>query len=195
MLFLCSSADGYRCIVSGATLPRLILGMLTEYRILTRLSGNCHFFRFYNWRTPLQSLAEDSQGYVELTSRVSEIPQLLIDAKLNCTVPDLDPATRYSILDRAHELKAFLRTAFLNTDLPSNKCEIGTSFDKLGFSLAGLVSLDQLITSLRPVQTQVCEVIEGKTGELCAQLLELELRATDNYPAAELLSAFQLSTP
>lgn len=147
-------------------------------------------------QTPLHLVINDLQGYEELASSVSDIAELLIDAKLSSRSEKIDSGTRYALLDRAHNLKAHLRSGLLDSDLYSPVgCGGGGSFDRLGLYLAGLVSLDRLIESLRPVQTRAREASEDKTGELCAQLLQLELGAADAYPANDLLSAFELSAP
>ena len=69
----------------------------------------------------------------------------------------------------------------------------GASFDKLGLYLAALVSLDYLITRLRPVQLRARESSLDETAELCAQLLHLELKAAEAYPTTDLLMSFQMS--
>ena len=123
----------------------------------------------------------------------SQIPELLIDAEFNFRNDELDQTTTYALLDRAHALRERLRHGLLTNEIHAYDVngEEGP-FDKLGLYIAGLLSLEQLIKSLRPVQVRSREAVQDKTGELCAQLLNLELRASDTHPPTGLSSAFKL---
>ena len=117
-------------------------------------------------------------------SCLSEVPTLLMEtnvARRNSW--GVDVATRYSFLDQAHTLRERLATGLLRSDLYSRN-NVGAlgSFDKLGLCLAALVALDRVIEDLRPVETRGGDTVEDKTGELCAQLLQLELGTADAYP-------------
>lgn len=102
----------------------------------------------------------------------------------------------FNLLDRAHLTRSQLRSGLLQDDLQiAAKVSTSGSFDILAMCLAGMVALDRLINALRPVEKRARESAQDKTSELCAQLLQLELGASDNaYPATDLMSAFALSS-
>lgn len=163
------------------------------------LTGNDDVLQSYPWHSLLQStlylnsnLPEFCRGPMKC---LVELPELLDDARVDQNASNSSLASRYAILDRAHVLKARLRTGLLQNDLYSQNGHTALeSFDLLGMCLAALVAVDRVIASLEPAEARARDPAEDKTNELCAQLLQLELGAADAYPAQDLMSAFSMST-
>ena len=152
------------------------------------------------WRQVLEAVVREdfigNKQCQELISCLSELPAMLAEGSSSSgETAVLDWARTYTLLGKAHELKGRLRKALLDSQLYSeNTYNALASFDVLGLCLAGLLALDKLMTSLGPKET-AREAVEDKTNELCAQLLQLELRASDGYPANDIMSAFQMLVP
>lgn len=145
-----------------------------------------------DWRTPIHALVDESKEHKDLALCLSDVPDLLINANRDFEFGGMSATRRYELLDRAHAVKVQLRAELLKSNLYERfACGEETSLDELGLHLAGLVSLDRLISWLRPVQMRARELEKDETAELCAQMLRLELRASDAYPPSDLLSAFQ----
>lgn len=133
----------------------------------------------------------------ELMAILIQVVILKTDAKPVLTNPHIVSIDYiFGLLDRAHLFRSQLQKGLLEDDMASN-CTFNTSgsCDILAMCLAGLVALDRLINALRPVEKRARESAQDKTSELCAQLLQLELGASDNaYAATDLMSAFALSS-
>ena len=145
------------------------------------LSGNDEIFQLYPWPFFLRSVLDQNSilpgNCRELLSCLLELPELQEDANV-ANRGGASSSTAQVLLDRAHALKTRLRTGLLLSDLYSRNDYV-ESFDLLGMCLAGLVALDRVIESLRPVEPRAKERSDDQTRELCAQLLQLELGAAD----------------
>ena len=145
----------------------------------------------------LRSNKSVSAQQQRLLATLVEIPTLLVDAKpVKLDIENADMATLFRLLDRAHLLRSQLRHGLLEDDVQSTaKVSTPGSFDILAMCLAGMVALDRLIKSLRPAKARARDSEIDMTSELCAQLLQLELGASDMaYPATDLMASFALST-
>lgn len=162
------------------------------------LTGNDEVLHGYPWQGLLQSalqlkpaLPDFCRGPLQC---LVDLPELLDNARIGQHVDDADATAAMAVLDRAHALKARLRTGLLQNDLYSrNGHSALESFDLLGMCLAALVAIDRVIVSLHPIEERNRQLTEDKTNELCAQLLQLELGAADAYPATDLMRGFAIS--
>ncbi|KAK3701407.1 hypothetical protein LTR37_015505 [Vermiconidia calcicola] len=120
-----------------------------------------------------------------LMSYLLDLLELISAAKTaRQLVASRSQSVMHGILDRAQNLKTRLRKELLRSDLAMQRDDNAhDSYDRLAMGLAALVALDRLITSLRPAHH---DMHEDKTSELCAQLLQLNLGATEG--AAQLSS-------
>ena len=163
------------------------------------LSGNDDVLHGYPWHSLLESalhlnptLPSFCRGPMQC---LVDLPEVLEDARIGRNADGSNAASKLAVLDRAHALKARLRTGLLQNDLYSRNGESALeSFDLLGMCLAALVALDRVIASLHPIEQRSQDVVEDRTNELCAQLLQLELGAADAYPATDLMRFFQISS-
>lgn len=162
------------------------------------LTGNDDALHGYPWQVLLRSAFQLNPTLPEFCRGpmlcLVDLPEVLEDARGSQNRLDPNAETVIAVLDRAHALKARLRTGLLQNDLYFyNGHSALESFDLLGMCLAALVALDRVIASLHPIEQRNRESAEDKTNELCAQLLQLELGAADAYPATDLMRGFQLS--
>ena len=162
------------------------------------LTGNDDVLQGYPWHGLLESalhltpaLPSFCRGPMQC---LIDLPEVLEDARAGQNADSSSAASKLAVLDRAHSLKARLRTGLLQNDLYSHDGNSALeSFDLLGMCLAALVALDRVIASLHPIEQRSQDVVEDRTNELCAQLLQLELGAADAYPATDLMRFFQIS--
>jgi hypothetical protein len=162
------------------------------------LTGNGEVLHGYPWHALLESALQMNPALPNFCRGplrcLIDLPEVLDDARIGQHVDDADATAAMAVLDRAHALKARLRTGLLQNDLYSrNGHSALESFDLLGMCLAALVALDRVIVSLHPIEARNRELTEDKTNELCAQLLQLELGAADAYPATDLMRGFAIS--
>ena len=164
------------------------------------LSCNGDALSSHPWQSVFQLVLDQpglASNFRRLISCLLHLLKLLDDSKaLRHSREAPNPSQIYELLDRAHILKDQLRKAVLASD-PTSACgyKAVESFDGLGMGLAALIAIDRLIESLRPADLPAKEGFKDDTSELCAQLLQLELGAADGaYPAADLMSAFRMST-
>ena len=107
-----------------------------------------------------------------MTSSLWDIPDLLIDAnELFIRSEKAKLTAKYALLDRAHVLRARVRTELLNSDLSAPDFNALAMYDKLALFLAALLGLEKTMESLRPVAMNA----DDETGDLCTQLLQTEL--------------------
>ena len=164
------------------------------------LTGNDKFFESRPWQTWLYTAGDGysllPRASLALMSCFFDLPMLIADVKgAGNGSASLDNSTKYALLDRAHLLKARIRSALLTGEQNAdNDNELVGSFDKLGLCLAGLLALDRIVAALRPADPRARELAEDKTEQLCAQMLQLELGAEEAYAASDLMSAFAVST-
>ena len=164
----------------------------------TLLTGNDEVLQGYPWHGLLQSALQLNPALPDFCRGplqcLVDLPELLDDARIGHLVDDADTTSAMAVLDRAHALKARLRTGLLQNDLYTRSGHSALeSFDLLGMCLAALVALDRVIASLHPIEERNRELTEDQTNELCAQLLQLELGAADAYPATDLMRGFAVS--
>lgn len=161
------------------------------------MKGDASFFRTYPWRELLWAIFEQfpdpSDGIQDLMQCLRLMPSLLLDVDAALGCDDVDEASRFGLLDRAHDIQHRMRNALRGNQLYSQRSYrlMFSTFDLLGTFLAGLVALDRMIALLRPLQLREHEPELNPTGELCAQLFQLELGASAAYPPPEVLAGFQ----
>lgn len=162
------------------------------------MKGDVKFFRRYPWRELLWAIyakvPDPPDGVLDLMQCSRLMPSLLleVDSALKNEV-DMGDDTRYALLDRAHDLHHRTTAALTGNRLYTtcNYQDMLSTFDLLGAFLSGLVALDRIIAALTPPQLTLPEAENDETGQLCAQLLQLELGAMVQYPPTEVLAGFQ----
>ena len=162
------------------------------------LKGNTTFFRYYPWRELIWAIStkyDDKRPLVyDLMECLTLIPDILLDMDEVSDADTISLDLEFALLDRAHDLKTRMKVALLGSALYEECNQQNTlSFDMFGTCLSALVSLDRIISALCPVQLQLRSSAEDATGELCAQLLQLELGASNSRKDEQILAAFQLA--
>lgn len=161
------------------------------------MKSDVSFFRSYPWRELLWAISisyEDKRAVVaELHQCLLLTPELLleIDVKMG-TSHGINHEVDFALLDKAHELKERLQAALLGRELYtgcSNQSVL--AFDMFGICLAALVCVHRTIATLRPAQMALAEAPEDAIGELCAQLLQLELGSSNAGPVKNILITTQ----
>lgn len=160
------------------------------------MNNDSSFFRTCPWRELLLAIfakvPDPPAGIHDLMRCLRLLPNLLLDVdSASGQTGGIDNEQSFALLDRAHDLRYRMRSALCGNQLYTscNYRDILTTFDLLGTFLAGLVALDNIISDLRP-KRMTDKIDEDRTGDLCAQLLNLELSASAQCPPEEVLAGF-----
>lgn len=162
------------------------------------LNGDAEFFRTYPWRELLWAvstkLVDPPEGIRELLRCLRLLPGLAVDVHAAFRAGKKTTENeKFALLDRVHDLQYRMRSALRSNQL-YKECharEMPLSVDLFGAFLSGLVALDRMLESLRPTYVPQSDSDEDPTGELCAQLLQLEMSDSANYPPNLVLAGFQ----
>lgn len=164
--------------------PRHHISRTSGWPILTEALIDCGRGSFANApRHALASLvlAVHVNSTNEIISIILQVSELL-DSRRIASYSCLDHAKTFALLATAHSLRDQLKfLAILNRGSSTTwKRPSDDYFDYLGFGLACLVALDQLIIALRPAGPPPRLDIHEETHTICVQMLQGELDALEN---------------